>query len=72
MPGMNGLEMVRHLRKNGFEGRIIVMSGFLTEELIVAYKAGRVDKILQKPFTLESLSSSLGDLFEQWADGHAQ
>lgn len=67
MPELNGLDLVQHLRKNGFEGKMIVMSGSLNEELIVAYKAKRVDKILQKPFTIESLSTALSDLFERWS-----
>jgi hypothetical protein len=57
---------VQHLRKNGFEGRIIVMSGSLTPELIKAYKAKRIHKILQKPFTASVLIHELKGLFEHW------
>src|SRR5947209_3996602 len=32
MPGMSGLELVRHLRQRGFEGKIVVLSAHLTDE----------------------------------------
>ena len=66
MPLVSGLEVVNYVRKNEFEGRIMVISGFLTDELTKAYIAKRVDKILQKPFTIETLSSTLSDTMDQW------
>ena len=72
MPLVTGLELVKYLRANGFEGKIIVMSGSLTDDLMHAYLGKRVDKILQKPFTLEMLSTSLSDLLEQWREEHRE
>lgn len=72
MPNVNGLELIQHLRKNGFDGRIVVMSGSLTEELLVAYRSRRVHKILQKPFTVESLSTTLRELLAQWNEEHTE
>lgn len=69
MPLATGLELIKYLRANGFAGKIIVMSGSLSDELMQAYLARRVDKILQKPFTLEMLSTTLTDLLAQWRDG---
>jgi|ERR1700677_2427741 len=66
MPMVSGLEVVQHLRKNEFAGKIIVMSGSLTEELLHSYRSRRVNKILQKPFTLQTLSNSLSELFDRW------
>jgi len=64
MPVVTGLELVSQLRKDGFTGKIIVMSGSLTPELVAAYRAKHVNKILQKPFRIENLSSALGSLLE--------
>lgn len=66
MPEMSGIELVHHLCQNEVQTKIVVISGSLTDELIGEYKTKRVDKILQKPFMLENLSSTLNDLFEQW------
>jgi len=72
MPCVDGLELVSHLRKNDFEGRIIVISGSLTGELINAYKAKRVDKILQKPFVPAELSFTLNVFLTQWSQAGSQ
>jgi len=66
MPLVSGLELVHHLRKSGVQTKIIVISGSLTEELLAAYQTKHVDKILQKPFMLENLASTLNDVLEQW------
>ncbi|HWB58325.1 MAG TPA: response regulator [Chthoniobacteraceae bacterium] len=68
MPEVSGLEFIDHLRAKNFGGRVIVMSGSLSDDLMHAYLAKRVDKILQKPFTLEMLSTSLGELIQQWRE----
>lgn len=69
IPQGSSLEVVHHLRENGFSGKIIVMSGSLTDDLIYAHRDRHVDKILQKPFTLQNLSTTLGNLFSQWSEG---
>lgn len=66
MPCVCGLELVQHLRKNDFSGKIIVMSGSLTEDLLVAYRGKRVDKILQKPISPGVLTESIRHMLEQW------
>lgn len=68
MPLVTGLELIKYLRANGFDGKIIVMSGSLSDDLMHAYLARRVDKILQKPFSLEMLSTTLSDLLAQWRE----
>jgi len=62
MPKVNGLGLVSHLRSKNFQGKIIVMSGSLTEELSEEYKSKRVDKILVKPFAMKGLSVEMADL----------
>jgi CheY-like chemotaxis protein len=64
MPEATGLELVSYMRKNGFEGKIIVMSGSLTDDLIKAYRTKRINKILQKPFSQDVLDYMLTELFQ--------
>ena len=66
LPIVSSLQLVEHLRRSAFAGKIIVISGALTSELQTAYHNKQVDKILQKPFTVEGLSFTLDDLFRQW------
>ena len=68
MKEVSGPELVDHFRAHGFRGKIVVMSGSLTDEWMHSYLAKRVDKILQKPFTMELLSSTFRDLFDNWKD----
>ena len=64
MPIVNGLELVQHLRQNHFGGSIIVISGFLTEALIIEYIEKQVTKILPAPFDFESFETTLSDLLD--------
>jgi CheY-like chemotaxis protein len=48
MPHLSGLGLVQKLRETVFAGRIIVESGNLTSELEAAFRALRVDRIVQK------------------------
>jgi two-component system, cell cycle sensor histidine kinase and response regulator CckA len=66
MPLVSGLEVVNYVRKNDFGGKIMIISGFLNDELTKAYMAKRIDRIIQKPFTIESLVSTLRDILDQW------
>ena len=66
MPLVSGLEVADHLRKNGYQVKIIVLSGSLTSELMSAYRNKLVDNILQKPFTLENLSCALTGILGTW------
>ena len=66
MPLISGLEVADHLRKNGYQVKIIVLSGSLTSELVSAYRSKLVDNILQKPFTIENLSSALTGILDTW------
>src|SRR5437762_12157511 len=59
MRRMNGLELVRRLRKTEFAGKIIVLSGHLTKENIRAYEELNVDMMLAKPFDIEELQLAM-------------
>lgn len=66
MPIVTGLELVGHLRKSEFQGKIMVISGCLTGELETAYMQNRVDKIFEKPFSLEALADLMAQSIEKW------
>ena len=68
MPLVSGLALVQYLRKNEYDGKIMIISGYLSDELLIAYREKKVDKIIQKPFEVEELSSLLGGTLEQWAE----
>ena len=55
MPRMNGLDLVRRLRKREFAGKIIVLSAYLNPETIQAYEQLQVDMMFAKPFDCEEL-----------------
>ncbi len=54
--GESGLEYVRELRRDGFEGVIVVMTAFGTVESAVQAMRDGADDYLQKPLSLEELS----------------
>ena len=55
MPGMSGLDVLRHLREHGVDSGFIIMTGFGTVDTAVeAMKLGAVD-FVQKPFFRDEL-----------------
>ena len=65
MPVVNGLELVQHLRQHNFKGKIIVASGFLTEELTMEYILKHVNNVIEKPFNIESFEKTIDDLLDE-------
>jgi len=63
MPHLSGLGLVQKLRETAFAGRIIVESGNLTPELEEAFRALRVNRIVQKTTHLEFIIK----LIAEWA-----
>jgi CheY-like chemotaxis protein len=55
MPRVTGLELVRQLRAQNFEGKIAVLSAYLNEENIHAYQELHVDLMISKPFDVDEL-----------------
>ena len=59
MPGMNGIELVRHLKANGIEQPVVVISGQAEVAMAVeAMKAGAVD-FLEKPVDPKHLQDAI-------------
>jgi YesN/AraC family two-component response regulator len=65
MPRVTGLELVRQLRALNFGGKIVVLSAFLNEENVRAYKALGVDLMLAKPFDMDELRKAIGILADE-------
>jgi PAS domain S-box-containing protein len=61
MPGLNGLELARRARDLPFAGLIFVMSGRLSETDRAEFQRLRVDRIIEKPFTLDVFVTALAN-----------
>ena len=59
MPKMSGIEFVRRIRATPFAGKIIVISGNVSDSEADTLRNLGVDRILSKPFTLAQLSEAL-------------
>ncbi len=63
--GDNGVELVKKLRADGFEGAVIVMTAYGTvENAVEAMKLG-ADDYIQKPISLEELGLTIERVLEQ-------
>ncbi len=62
MPRVGGLELVRRLRIRQFAGKILVVSGHLSDEDIAAYESLGVDMMMSKPFDFEELQDAMAVL----------
>lgn len=62
MPRVGGVELVRRLRKQNFSGKILVLSGQLSDEDIADYEALNVDMMMSKPFDFDELQQALAIL----------
>ncbi|HWB61855.1 MAG TPA: response regulator [Chthoniobacteraceae bacterium] len=54
MPAVSGLELIEYLRKTGYPGKIILLSGYAAD-LEKEYKILNIDRIMQKPFAFADL-----------------
>jgi len=59
MPNMNGIEFVRSVRELGYRGRIVVMSGRLSQEDLWAYQEHAISGFFSKPFEIAMLATLL-------------
>jgi DNA-binding response OmpR family regulator len=59
LPGGTGPELSKLLREVGYKGRIIVMSGLLTESDLALYHDTSISGFIQKPFPIEKLVTML-------------
>jgi len=62
MRRLSGLQLLQELREKPFKGRIIVLSGYLTNELEAECRSAGAHKIIRKPFDLHELRTAVGEL----------
>jgi two-component system, OmpR family, response regulator len=62
MPRMTGLQLVHRLRAQNFGGKILVVSGHLSDEDIRAYEELSVDMMMSKPFDFDELQQAMAVL----------
>jgi len=55
MPEMDGLELARSLREQGFQGCIVVMSGGMTPHKLAAFREVGICGFFPKPFEVSRL-----------------
>ncbi len=66
MPGMDGVELLRFLSAEGFEGPVLIISGFDRRVLESAFRLGQALGLkmvgpLEKPVRLEALEAVLNE-----------
>ena len=65
MPGMNGLDLIRHIRENLTDTEVMMITGYATVEgAVEAVKTG-AEAYLAKPFTDEELLSAVRGSLEK-------
>ena len=65
MPGMGGLELIRHIRENYINTEVIMITGYASiDGAVKAMKEG-AEEYLPKPFTDEELTAAVGRSLEK-------
>jgi DNA-binding response OmpR family regulator len=62
MPRVDGLELVRRLRAQDFGGKILGLSGQLSDDDIANYEELHVDMMMSKPFDFDELQQAMAIL----------
>lgn len=65
MPVMSGLDMMEQLRKEGFQGKIIILSGYSDFEHARQALKFHVTDYVSKPISLPTLRSILGNVVQE-------
>ena len=62
MPGMNGLTMIQQTRRMNYEFPFILLSGFLTKEVVLGAVGAGVFRVLEKPIDVDILVHTVDEL----------
>ncbi len=65
MPGMNGVELARHLRKTCASMRVLFMSGYSADALALRGLTEEPLHLLVKPFTAEQLRAKVREVLDE-------
>jgi len=68
MPRAGGLELVKKLRQQKYNGKIVVLSGHLAEETIGVYEDLGIDEVVCKPIDSGELRNIVEYLETDWSD----
>lgn len=60
MPRMDGLALVRRVREQGYQGRVVVHTGNLAKPERAQYLELKVDRIIEKPAPVAEIIASVG------------
>jgi DNA-binding NtrC family response regulator len=68
MPGLNGLDLVKKIKKLSPKTRIMITSGYEIEpcELQIDINKGIIDKIIQKPISMNALRQEVKNLINDY------
>lgn len=69
MPSMSGIDMIREARSMGFSGRILIMSGYVSDQEQDVLTELKIDGVLTKPFKPGDLLERLKILATQGKPG---
>jgi PAS domain S-box-containing protein len=64
MPNMDGEQTLAELRRISPDVRVVLMSGFNAHEVLVRFNGKGLASFLQKPFTIDSLRSTMQEVLE--------
>ncbi|OGF47861.1 MAG: hypothetical protein A2452_12130 [Candidatus Firestonebacteria bacterium RIFOXYC2_FULL_39_67] len=53
MPGINGLEVLRKIKKNAPEVPVIIFTGYASKEVVLESLRNSADNLIEKPFDIE-------------------
>jgi two-component system, NtrC family, response regulator HydG len=67
MPGISGLDLVRHVRENLKESEVMMITGYPSVEGAVAAVKSGAEEYLPKPFTREELLAAVDRVMEKLA-----
>ena len=62
MPGLTGSELIQKLRAVNFNGKIMVLSGYLSPTLEDAYRALGVEYIVHKPYEISTIRTAVEEI----------
>jgi len=69
MPGMDGLETMKQIRKIRTDARIIITSGYTRQQIETRFaQVGLPDAFLQKPFEMKALNEKLIEVISRAAE----
>ena len=66
MPEMNGLELIREVKKKWPLLKIILMTAYQNIDSSDEHVCKHIDGFIRKPFTISQLKSTIREIFMQW------